>query len=78
MLRFISENQNAVFIIGHLIGTDLFSESGVNLKMSTLILQALTEFRAVILSRQSTLSDMNISFSVQILLMQALTNKLTE
>lgn len=32
LLRFISENQNAVFIIGHLIGTDLFSESGVNLK----------------------------------------------
>ena len=32
MLRFISENQNAVFIIGHLIGADLFSESGVNLK----------------------------------------------
>lgn len=32
MLRFITENQNAVFIIGHLIGMDLFSESGVNLK----------------------------------------------
>lgn len=32
MLRFISKNQNAVFIIGHLIGADFFSESGVNLK----------------------------------------------
>lgn len=32
LLHFISENQNAVFIIGHLTGTDLFSESGVNLK----------------------------------------------
>lgn len=32
LLRFISENQNAVFIIGHLIGMDLFSQSGVNLK----------------------------------------------
>ncbi len=32
LLHFISENQNTVFIIGHLIGTDLFSESGVNLK----------------------------------------------
>lgn len=32
LLRFISENQNVVFIIGHLTGMDLFSESGVNLK----------------------------------------------
>lgn len=32
LCRFISENQNAVFIIGHLAGTDLFNESGVNLK----------------------------------------------
>ncbi len=32
LLRFIKENQNAVFIIGHLTGIDLFSESGVNLK----------------------------------------------
>lgn len=32
LLRFIRENQNAVFIIGHLTGTDLFKESGVNLK----------------------------------------------
>lgn len=32
LLRFIRENQNAVFIIGHLTGTDLFRESGVNLK----------------------------------------------
>lgn len=32
ILYFISENQNAVFIIGHLTGMDLFSESGVNLK----------------------------------------------
>ena len=32
LLRFIKENSNAVFIIGHLTGTDLFSESGVNLK----------------------------------------------
>ncbi|WP_058302972.1 amidohydrolase family protein [Gorillibacterium timonense] len=32
LLRFIRENQNAVFIIAHLTGIDLFSESGVNLK----------------------------------------------
>ncbi|MNB80873.1 Amidohydrolase [compost metagenome] len=32
LLRFIRENPNAVFIIGHLTGTDLFSESGVNLE----------------------------------------------
>ena len=32
LLRFISENPNAVFIIGHLTGTDLFSKSSVNLK----------------------------------------------
>lgn len=32
LLRFIRENQNAVFVIGHLTGTDLFRESGVNLK----------------------------------------------
>ncbi len=32
LLRFIKEKPNAVFIIGHLTGTDLFSESGVNLK----------------------------------------------
>lgn len=32
LLHFIKENQNAIFIIGHLTGTDLFSESGVNLK----------------------------------------------
>ncbi|OPX45096.1 amidohydrolase [Ruminiclostridium hungatei] len=32
LLRFIRENQSAVFIIGHLTGTDLFCESGVNLK----------------------------------------------
>lgn len=32
LLHFISENQNAVFIIGHLIGTDFFSKSSVNLK----------------------------------------------
>lgn len=32
LLRFIKENQKAVFIIGHLTGTDLFSESSVNLK----------------------------------------------
>lgn len=32
LLRFIKENPSAVFIIGHLTGTDLFSESGVNLK----------------------------------------------
>lgn len=29
--RFIRENQNAVFIIGHLAGADLFAESGANL-----------------------------------------------
>jgi Predicted metal-dependent hydrolase of the TIM-barrel fold len=28
---FIKENQNTVFIIGHLTGTDIFKESGVNL-----------------------------------------------
>jgi predicted TIM-barrel fold metal-dependent hydrolase len=32
LLRFIKENPNAVLIIGHLTGCDLFSESGVNLK----------------------------------------------
>lgn len=32
LLRFIRENPSAVFIIGHLTGTDLFGESGVNLK----------------------------------------------
>ncbi len=32
LLCFIKENQNAVFIIAHLTGTDLFRESGVNLK----------------------------------------------
>ncbi|MNC21905.1 Amidohydrolase [compost metagenome] len=32
LLRFIKENPNAVFIIGHLTGTDLFNASGVNLK----------------------------------------------
>lgn len=32
LLRFIKENPNAIFIIAHLTGTDLFSESGVNLK----------------------------------------------
>jgi predicted TIM-barrel fold metal-dependent hydrolase len=32
LLRFIKENPNAVLIIGHLTGTDLFSESGVDLK----------------------------------------------
>lgn len=32
LLRFIKENPNVVFIIGHLTGCDLFSESGVNLK----------------------------------------------
>jgi predicted TIM-barrel fold metal-dependent hydrolase len=32
LLCFIKENQNAVFIIAHLTGADLFSESGVNLK----------------------------------------------
>jgi predicted TIM-barrel fold metal-dependent hydrolase len=32
LLRFIKENQNAKFIIGHLTGMDLFSESSVNLK----------------------------------------------
>ncbi len=32
LLHFIKENQNAVFIIGHLTGTDLFRESGVNLE----------------------------------------------
>lgn len=32
LIRFIKENQNAVFIIGHLIGMDLFSKSGVNLE----------------------------------------------
>jgi predicted TIM-barrel fold metal-dependent hydrolase len=32
LLQFIKENPNAVLIIGHLIGADLFSESGVNLK----------------------------------------------
>lgn len=32
LLRFIKENPNAVFIIGHLTGTDLFSGSGVNIK----------------------------------------------
>ncbi len=32
LLRFIKENPDAVFIIGHLTGTGLFSNSGVNLK----------------------------------------------
>ena len=32
LLYFIKENPNTVFIIGHLTGTELFSESGVNLK----------------------------------------------
>jgi predicted TIM-barrel fold metal-dependent hydrolase len=32
LLRFIKENPNAVFIIGHLTGSDLFRESGINLK----------------------------------------------
>ena len=32
LLRFIRENPNAVFIVGHLTGTDLFRESGVKLK----------------------------------------------
>lgn len=32
LLRFIKENPNPVFIIGHLTGTNLFRESGVNLK----------------------------------------------
>ncbi|TCL56304.1 putative TIM-barrel fold metal-dependent hydrolase [Kineothrix alysoides] len=32
LLRFIKENQNAVFIIGHLTGGNLFRESGINLK----------------------------------------------
>lgn len=32
LLKFISENPNAVFIIGHLIGMDFFSKSDVNLK----------------------------------------------
>ncbi|MFT4143617.1 MAG: TatD family hydrolase [Mobilitalea sp.] len=32
LLRFIKENPAAVFIIGHLTGVDLFSESGINLK----------------------------------------------
>lgn len=32
MCRFISENPNAVFIIGHLAGANLFAESGANLR----------------------------------------------
>lgn len=32
LLRFIRENQHAVFIIGHLAGADLFGESGLKLK----------------------------------------------
>jgi predicted TIM-barrel fold metal-dependent hydrolase len=32
LLRFIKENPDAVFIIGHLTGTGLFSNSGVSLK----------------------------------------------
>ncbi len=32
LLRFIKENPAAVFIIGHLTGVDLFSNSGINLK----------------------------------------------
>lgn len=32
MCRFISQNQNAVFIIGHLAGADIFAESGTNLR----------------------------------------------
>ncbi len=32
LLRFIRENPNAVFVIGHMTGTNLFSKSGVNLK----------------------------------------------
>lgn len=32
LLRFINENHNVVFIIGHLIGMNLFIKSGVNLK----------------------------------------------
>ena len=32
MCRFISENHNAVFIIGHLAGAELFAESGANLE----------------------------------------------
>lgn len=32
LMRFIKENQNAVFIIGHLTGTELFIKSGINLK----------------------------------------------
>jgi predicted TIM-barrel fold metal-dependent hydrolase len=32
LTRFIKENPNTVLIIGHLAGTDLFSESGVNLE----------------------------------------------
>lgn len=32
LVEFIGENQNAVFIIGHLIGMDIFSKSCVNLK----------------------------------------------
>jgi predicted TIM-barrel fold metal-dependent hydrolase len=32
LLAFIGENQNAVFIIGHLIGMDIFKKSDVNLK----------------------------------------------
>ncbi|GFZ29608.1 hypothetical protein CSC2_01340 [Clostridium zeae] len=32
LVHFIRGNPNAVFIIGHMTGTDIFSESGVNLK----------------------------------------------
>lgn len=32
LLRFIKDNPDAVFIIGHLTGTDLFKDSGIDLK----------------------------------------------
>lgn len=32
LLQFIKENQNAVFIVGHMTGTDLFSDGGSYLK----------------------------------------------